>query len=717
MQARRDAAVRLLRTALVASLAIPAAVFCWGAWVTYNDAFAHADEELNARMDVLAEQANTVFESVKLTFTSVDTIIDAMPDDQLKSNEEALHAKLHELERATVAVSRIWVLDKNGHAVVSSQRFPAPSQLDNADRDYFAAQVAKDRDIFIGAVHKARLANDRFIGVSRRRAFVNGQFSGVIVVGIKPEVFTSFYERLRSDSGGNFVLLKDDGSILARYPEAPAGVERMSPQGGFMHILATRPQGGIATSLHTVDGIDRRVGVRRLDVAGLYVSAGIELREIYLAWLSALSVHLIFGLPATAFLFVLVLLTLRRTQAFYTEAERRELAEQALRQSQKMEAVGQLTGGVAHDFNNLLTIIIGNINIAKRGVVEARAERALDNALTGAERAAQLTQRLLAFSRRQPLNPRPVDANKLIVGMSDLLTRTLGENVKLETIGGAGLWTIEVDGPEMEATILNLALNARDAMPEGGALTIETSNAYLDDEYCRQHGLTPGQYVLIAVTDNGVGMPAETIEKAFEPFFTTKETGKGTGLGLSQVYGFIKQSGGHIKIYSEVGEGTTVKLYLPRFDGHQTTAPSELPASNERGRGETILIVEDDDGVREYAAEILRDLNYQVLEARDSASALKLIDAEKNFDLLLTDVVLPGKNGRELATEVEKRRPGIKVIFMTGYSRNAIVHHGRLDRGTELIPKPLTEAVLARRIRLVLDSEAPATPPPSQSLN
>jgi len=403
-------------------------------------------------------------------------------------------------------------------------------------------------------------------------------------------------------------------------------------------------------------------------------------------------------------LLALVFLTMRRTREFYDEGERRERAEQALRQSQKMEAVGQLTGGVAHDFNNLLTIIIGNIGIAKRGVVEARAERALDNALVGAERAAQLTQRLLAFSRLQPLNPRAVDTNRLILGMSDLLTRSLGERIELETISGAGLWKVEVDGSELEATMLNLALNARDAMPEGGKLTIETSNAYLDDEYCRQHsGIEPGQYVLISVTDNGVGMDRNTADRAFEPFFTTKEAGKGTGLGLSQVYGFMKQSGGHVKIYSERGQGTTVKLYLPRYDGEETAASAPEEGGAARGRGETILVVEDDDGVRQYASEILRDLNYQVIEARDSATALRLLEADKPFDLLLTDVVLPGKNGRELADEVLRRRPGVKVIFMTGYSRNAIVHQGRLDPGTELISKPLIEGTVARKIRQVLD--------------
>jgi signal transduction histidine kinase/CheY-like chemotaxis protein len=708
MRARRDAAIRLLKTALVATILIPLAIFCWGAWVTYNNAFDHADEQLSATMDVLSEQANTVFESVALTFTSVDTLAGTMSDDQIRASEQTLHDKLHELEKATEAVSAIRILDKDGHILVSSQALPAPRDQDYSDRDYFKAQVSADSGTFIGSVLNPQFSGKPYIGVSRRRPLQNGQFSGVVVVSVLPEAFTEFYERLRRDTGGNYVLLKANGDILARYPASPEGVSRVNPHGGFMDILAENPAGGITTSRKTVDGIDRRVGVRKLGIAGLYASAGIELRKIYADWLWALSPHLIFGIPATVLLLVLVLLTSRRTQAFYTEAERRELAEQALRQSQKMEAVGQLTGGVAHDFNNLLTIIIGNLNIAKRGVVEARAERALNNALTGAERAAQLTKRLLAFSRQQPLNPRPVDVNRLMVNVSEILTRSLGENIELETISGAGLWSVEADVSELESALLNLALNARDAMPNGGKLTIESSNAYLDDDYCRQHaGLKPGQYVLVAVTDNGAGMSAETIEKAFDPFFTTKETGKGTGLGLSQVYGFIKQSGGHIKIYSETGEGTSVKLYLPRHDGEHVDVPVEVPADSERGRGETILIVEDDDGVREYAAEILRDLNYQVLEARDSESALKLFDAEKNFDLLLTDVVLPGMNGREMASEMERRRPGMKIIFMTGYSRNAIVHHGRLDRGTELIPKPLTEAVLARRIRHVLDAPRP----------
>ncbi len=710
MRARRDAAIRLLKTMLVASIVLPAGLFSYAAWTTNRDAFAHADEQLSATLDIMSEQANKVFQSVDLSFASVRAIVGTMSDDEIRASEQTLHLKLRELDTALNTIDALALVDKDGLALVSSSVFPAPRDLNIANRDYFQAQVERDAGTFIGAVVKPIVRPDLLFGVSRRRAPQNGEFSGVIAIFVMPKIFSEFYDKMARGTDASFSLVKSDGTILARYPAPPGNVTRFESNSGFMNTLNSWPEGGIV-DIVSIDGLKRRVGYRKLGYTDLYVSDGIPTSAIRAEWLGAISAHLIFGIPATLFLFMLVLLTMRRTQEFYAEAERRDLAEQALRQAQKMEAVGQLTGGVAHDFNNLLTIIIGNLGIAKRGVVEARAERALDNALTGAQRAAQLTQRLLAFSRRQPLNPHAIDINKLLTGMSDLLTRSLGETVQLETIGGAGVWNIEVDTSEMESTLLNLALNARDAMPEGGKLTIETSNAYLDEEYCRHHdGLTPGQYVLIAVTDNGSGMPPETVEKAFEPFFTTKEAGKGTGLGLSQVYGFMKQSGGHIKIYSEIGEGTTIKLYFPRHDGDDAIVAPDDDSVSHRGNGETILVVEDDDGVRQYASEILRDLNYQILEARDATTAMRLVDADKPFDLLLTDVVLPGKNGRELATEIEKRRPGIKVIFMTGYSRNAIVHHGRLDRSTELITKPLIEGVLARKIRQVLDGPAPAKP-------
>jgi len=387
-------------------------------------------------------------------------------------------------------------------------------------------------------------------------------------------------------------------------------------------------------------------------------------------------------------------------------------ARERLLQMQKMEAIGQLTGGVAHDFNNLLTIILGNLDTAQRNLGElpanaaGRLQRVIGNATRGAQRAATLTRRLLAFSRRQPLSPRALDVNKFIAGAVDFLQRSLGETVHVEAVGGGGLWHVEVDQNQLEASLLNLAVNARDAMPEGGKLTIETSNAFLDQDYCRANPeVLPGQYVLISVTDNGTGMTKEVAEHAFEPFFTTKIVGQGTGLGLSQVYGFVKQSGGHVKIYSERGEGTTVKIYLPRLTAAITPDEAAVAGGGGEGSGEAILVVEDDNDVRAYIVEVLRSLNYHVLEAQDAESALGVFERNsEDVDLLLTDVVLPGVNGRELARRLRMRRPHMKVLFMTGYSRNAIIHQGRLDPDVELIQKPITQADLAGRIRDLLEA-------------
>jgi PAS domain S-box-containing protein len=395
-------------------------------------------------------------------------------------------------------------------------------------------------------------------------------------------------------------------------------------------------------------------------------------------------------------------------------AERTEqlrVNEEALRQSQKMEVVGQLTGGVAHDFNNLLQIIMGNLDTARRGLTEGspRVSRALESAANGARRAASLTQRLLAFSRRQPLNPKPIDVNALVSGMSDLLHRTLGEVTDVLTVQGAGLWRVEADATELESAILNLALNARDAMPQGGRLTIETANTDIDRSYAVLHAeVLPGQYVVISVSDTGTGMSADAISRAFEPFFTTKPVGEGTGLGLSQVYGFVKQSGGHVKIYSELGQGTCVKIYLPRLNiAARIDAPDEPPSAPEAVSEETILVVEDDDDVRAYSVEVLRELGYRVIEAHDGPSALRLLERQFRVDLLFTDVVLPGgMTGAQVAAQARGAKPDLKVLFTTGYARNAIVHHGRLDQGVQLITKPFSMSDLATRVRDVLDGLA-----------
>ncbi len=386
-----------------------------------------------------------------------------------------------------------------------------------------------------------------------------------------------------------------------------------------------------------------------------------------------------------------------------------EQAHEALRQSQKMEAVGQLTGGIAHDFNNMLAVVIGSLDLLRRriGESDARARRYADAATDGARRAAQLTQRLLAFSRQQPLKPEPLDLNKLVAGMSDLLRHSLGADVQLETVLAGGLWRSHADPNQLENVLLNLVVNARDAMPDGGRLTIETQNAHLDDRYVGAHlGVAPGQYVLVAVTDTGAGMPQDVIAKAFDPFFTTKEVGKGTGLGLSQVYGFVKQSGGHVKIYSEVGQGTTVKVYLPRFlgglpDEDDAGAENELPLGEQQ---EVVLVVEDEPAVRQFSVDALGELGYRVLEADGAAAALRLLDAHPEIDLMFSDVVMPEINGAKLADEARRRRPDIKVLFTTGYTRNAVVHNGVLDPGVQMIGKPFTIEELAAKVREVLDN-------------
>jgi PAS domain S-box-containing protein len=385
-------------------------------------------------------------------------------------------------------------------------------------------------------------------------------------------------------------------------------------------------------------------------------------------------------------------------------------AQEQLAVSQKMEAIGQLSGGIAHDFNNLLMIVLGNLETIQRRTKDlggsANVQRALNNAMRGAQRAAALTARLLAFSRRQPLNPRPLDVNKFLTGLVEFVQRSLGELIEIEAVGAAGIWQIEIDAAHLESALVNLAINSRDAMPRGGKLTIEAANVFIDEEYCRVNPeLSPGQFVTICVSDTGTGMSKDVLDRAFEPFFTTKDMGQGTGLGLSQVYGFVKQSGGHIKLYSEPGQGTTVKMYFPRLVGRGDEEDDELSEPVEVGeQGETILVVEDDDDVREYLLDALRDLKYHVISASNADGALNILKrAAVRVDLLLTDVIMPGANGRELGRRAQQLRPSLKILYMTGYSRNAVVHQGRLDDGVEFIQKPMTQADLSARVRQILD--------------
>jgi PAS domain S-box-containing protein len=382
-------------------------------------------------------------------------------------------------------------------------------------------------------------------------------------------------------------------------------------------------------------------------------------------------------------------------------------AEEQLRQAQKMEAVGQLTGGIAHDFNNLLQGITGALERVQNRLASGRmsdVDRFLKAAVEAAGRAASLTHRLLAFSRRQTLDPRPTDVNRLIAGMEDLVRRTTGPTIAVEVVGAGGLWPVRLDAPQLESALLNLCINARDAMPDGGSLTIETANKWLDDRAARERDLSPGQYISVCVTDTGTGMTPEVIARAFDPFFTTKPLGQGTGLGLSMIYGFVRQSGGQVRVYSEVGKGTTMCLYFPRFVGTAEEAAAAEEEAVERGFGETVLIVDDDATVRMLVAEVLTEQRYHVLEAIDGPSALKLLELGGRIDLLITDVGLPGgMNGRQVADAARQLRPGLKVLFITGYAENAAIGNGHLDPGMAILTKPFAMSTLGNKVREMLE--------------
>jgi signal transduction histidine kinase len=400
---------------------------------------------------------------------------------------------------------------------------------------------------------------------------------------------------------------------------------------------------------------------------------------------------------------------LAMNEALRKEMEARAAAETQLRQVQKMEAIGQLSGGIAHDFNNMLAIILGGLNLAKSRLDRGDTDvgRFIDAAVQGAQRAASLTSRLLAFARQQPLDPDPLDANKLVLTMAELLHRALGEDVRLETVLAPGLWQVHVDAGQLENAVLNLAVNARDAMPDGGSLRIETANLRVERASPEHPGVAPGDHVVVSVADTGAGMAPDVLAKAFDPFFTTKEVGRGTGLGLSQVYGFVRQSGGTVRIQSQEGSGTTVCIYLPKHVSAVAPVPVEaVKSASPLGRpGETILVVEDEADVRRLTVETLGELNYTVREADRAVAALELLAQHDDTTLLLTDVVMPDMNGRKLAEEARRRRPALKILFMSGFTPDAVVHAGMLEPDVNLLQKPFSMEQLAWKLRQMLDGE------------
>ena len=699
---------------LVIAVLIPAVLFALAAWENHRSTVATAQARVDRTARILEEHALKVFETERLVLVTIDERLRSI-DWSSEDQRRALSAFLRRWQVELSQVGTITITDAAGHLRASSRMFPVDTTLDFSDRDWF--QALKRSPVNLPFVSRSYTGRQSKMGVfnvaDRVPAGADGAFNGAVAISVDRAYFESFYKAIETTYDHSVILVRDDGEILVADPPLP--VSKLQATSRLLTETRRAPVGSYEYR-SVLDGIDRFFAFRKVGALPVYVRFGISRKAALAPWRDTLLIYGFVAAITSLCLLAAGLLVMRQTRrwretaaALDAEAKQRERMETQVRQLQKMEAIGQLTGGIAHDFNNMLAVIIGALNLVQRRLSRGDTDvgKMIEMAMEGAGRAATLTQRLLAFSRQQPLKPESLAVNDLVAGMSELLRRTIGETVQLETVLAGGLWRTKADASELENALINLAVNARDAMPKGGKLTIETCNAHLDEAYAGEHDIKAGQYVMIAMTDTGVGMSPDVIARAFDPFYTTKPVGKGTGLGLSQTYGFVKQSAGHVKIYSEPGHGSTFKIYLPRHVSAQAaSAPSKgVIAPVAAGRPEEIiLVVEDEDRVRTINVDALRDTGFTVIHASCGQEALELLPDHPDITLLFTDVVMPGMSGRELADAVTLQRPQIKVLFATGYTRNAIVHNGALDPDVELISKPFSAEQLAAKVRAVLDA-------------
>ena len=697
MLTARHAAIRLLKLMMVASLVLPAVLFAFAAWVSYRNFERVTDERIDRSLDILHEHALKVLQTVERTFAEIDEIVRSMSDGDIMRNEKALHDRLKLIDEALPQVQGIAIMDRNGHPLVSATVYPVNKTISFADRDYFKAQEAGNAGTYISAVHRPRMAglNTYFFALSQRRPSTDRQFNGLISIAVLPSYFEDFYAKLGPSAGSYFGMARADGGFLARLPVPKDGVVKLDARSKLREGIAQ----GLTRSIYTVasqfDHINRRIGYRKLSGFPIYVLAGEEKSATVNDWLAYMSSHLIFGLPATAFLFGGLWLALRRTERLYDEADRREAAEGALRQSQRLEALGRLTGGVAHDFNNLLMIVGGSTERLRAELTDKKHTRLLDMIATATERGESLTRQLLTYSRQQTLMPQIIDLGQRLPLLRELLTRSLGFAIEIKVDAPDGVCAIRVDPSEFELAILNLAVNAKDAMPDGGTLAIRAKPVTLKGE-ASEEGLS-GDFVAIRVADTGHGIPAELLPRVFEPFFTTKEVGKGTGLGLSQVYGFAKQSGGTATITSAEGRGTAITIFLPRCHEAPPSPAPPAPAQPVAEAAGTVLLVEDNSDVAEVGAGLFHQLGYRVRSVANAQAALAALRLDSDVDLVFSDILMPGgMTGLDLAREIGARFPTIPVLLTTGYSASA---QDAVRQGVVVLQKPYDLESLRRNIR------------------
>jgi signal transduction histidine kinase len=701
---------RYLRVLFIAALVIPIALIVATSWLNYDAAFRDAHGQVSHAADAIHEYALKIFETDELILDHIAEHVAGLDWSELVRSEE-FHRYLQQFG-SRPQVSSVGLIATDYGLAATHPLFPAPSVAIEAPA-YLPVERSGNEPIYIGtAVRGTFAAAPQFSVVRTEPNLKSSGGKGLIFVSTKLSDFVEYYRSIVDPRDFLVTMTRSDGAVLARSPGENLIGEVLSPASRFRQEITQKPEAGSYDSASALDGIERLFAYRKLGPYPVYVIVGFKRSAVIEGWAWLMASRLMFGLPATLCLVVLALIALRRSQtadravaAAQAEADRREVAEASLRQVQKMEVVGQLTGGVAHDFNNLLTAIAGNLDLLLRRSDDAgRVRRLAEAALQATQRGARITQQLLMFSRRNVLRPETLNLNRVLVEFEGLMAHAVNENIDIQLQLDAALDPSQIDRAQFEAALLNLMVNARDALPDGGRISIETRNVLIEKAYADQNPeVVEGAYVMLAVSDNGVGIDRSVLPRVFEPFFTTKDIGKGSGLGLSQVYGFAEQSGGHVKIYSEVGVGTTVKLYLPIATERpvESDKQSLIPLRSANG-DETVLVVEDDEAVLTMAVESLTDLGYRVLVAHDGREALAIVKGPERIDILFSDIIMPGGiNGPQLAIEARRLRPGIKVLLTSGYTSAALSNEHGLPVELPVLSKPYRREELAAQLRVI----------------
>jgi two-component system, NtrC family, sensor kinase len=678
----------LLRSLLVFSVLAPALFFALSAWLSYRDIFSAAEHRAQHMANLVEEHTLKVFETIRLVLQQTDEKVADLGDERIRT-ARPLWDDLKALQQSLEQVDSIFVTDREGRNILTTRAFPAPP-IDFSDRDYFLVQKsAKSRGLYVGQAYMGRISKKPIFNFSIPRSGESGEFEGVIGISAFTDYFEKFYASV-GDPSDNFsiALVREDGHVLVRYPADEGNFQQR--QLAFIDAIQNRARASVST-VSPFDGLERLITFVKVKGFPVYAAYGIDRASVLAQWHSRLA---LFGLLAATVAFLMFSTTWVAYRRAVEEARTRASALQA----QRLEAVGQLTGGVAHDFNNLLTIISGNLELAERRTDLEGIRRMHKTIRHAVDRGAGLTRQLLAFSRRQPLNPQTLDLNRILETAQAWIGRGMTESIQMSFDLADDLWAVRLDPGEFEAALLNLAVNARDAMPNGGKLAFISRNAPLSEADIARLGLAlpPGPYVEVSVEDTGTGMAQEVLARVYEPFFTTKEIGKGTGLGLSQVYGFVQQSGGGILIRSERGNGTRVAIYLPRSDEPVAVQPTTATEQDIRGSG-IVLLVEDNDEVRMLTTSMLQDLGYTPVVARSGVEALAMLRAGEPIDLVLSDIVMPrGISGVDLAQRAVMSRPQIKVLLTTGS------HDSSRSQQFPVLPKPFTNLELGVAIKQVL---------------